>query len=252
MTTLHKYTFTCTTEATEKSVWRDEDDPVPSKCPDDTSHTIDTTSIRITDTVEETTTTIREELIPTGGHFRAMCKSIDIGANETKIDDNTWPYNISALAIEFITTSENQGDDLELIVGPDTIIGAITSGVSISDNVINVDQTTIDYIDIGFRVNLFDGVNTEELGHVTSIDKDNKTITTENSSTTAFLASSPTYVRINVNVIDDYTIGAPGRWIIGEAKIGGSHVKAGISVRIIYKNNTASAKNFTAQLEYLY
>ena len=197
--------------------------------------------------------TVQEEQIPTGGNYRAISKSIDVGANETKIDDNVWPYfDISALAIEFMTDAENQGDNLEMIVGPDTVIGVITSNVDISDNVINVNQTVIDNISVGFRVNLFDGVNTEELGCVTGVDKDNKTITTEISSTTAFVASPTTFVRINAYVIEDYTIGKPGRWVIGDSKIGGRHVKKGTVVRIIYHNNEAVAKNFTAQLEYLY
>lgn len=252
MSSLYKYSFTCTTELTEKSVWREEDDAAPSKCPDDTSHTIDTNSIRITKILKDNMIKIQEEGTPTGGNFRAISESIDIAANETKIVDKTYPYNISALAIEFNSDTENIGDNIELLIGPDKTIGTITSNVNINDNVINVDQTVIDYINIGYKVNLFDGVNTENLGYVISIDKDNKTITTTDSSTQDFSTSPVTYVRINVYVIEDFKIGKNGRWTIGESKIGGSFVPKNTIIRIIYYNNTASAKNFTAQLEYLY
>lgn len=252
MPTLYKYSFNCTTESLEKSVWRAEDEAVPSKCPDDTSHTIDTNSIRITQKVSDNLVQVQEESTPTGGHFKSISKSIDILANETKFDDNVWDFNISALEIEFISTADNQGDNLELIVGQNTVVGVITSDVSVSDNVINASQTVIDNIFVGSKVNLFDGVNTEDLGYVIAVDKDNKTITTKNSSTQAFSMATPTYIRMSVYVIENYVIGPAGRHTIGGSKIGGSFIPKNTIVRIVYQNNSGSPKNFTAQLDYLY
>ena len=71
MTTLYKYNFLCTTENTTKEVWRSENDPPPSKCPDDTSHFINTSTIRITESIEKNKVLVQEESTPTGGHFRS-------------------------------------------------------------------------------------------------------------------------------------------------------------------------------------
>lgn len=249
MTTIYKYRVYCTTDSKYEYVWAETE---PTACPVNTAHTIDTNTITIVDTRDENITTIQEESTPTGGNFRAIGKSLDILANETKIDDNVWDYNISALAIGFNSDTDNQGDNIELIVGPDTVIGAITSNVSISDTVINVSSTVLDHAMVGFRINLFDGVNTEDLGEIISIDETNKTLTFSGGSSQAFSAASPTYVRMSVYVVQNFVIGKPGPWEVGQSKIGGSFVPAGTIIRIIYYNNTASAKNFTAQLEYLY
>lgn len=251
-TTLYKYTFVCSTENAEKNVWRRDDEPVPTKCPDDTSHTINTSTLRITDKVSKEVVKIQEETVPTGGNFKCRSESIDILPNETKIVDRTFPFNISALAIEFNSDADNQGDNLELIVGPNTIIGAITSPVNIGDNVINVNSTVVENLNVGFKINLFNGSITENLGFVIAIDKDNLTITTQNTSTQSFSHLTPTYIRMSVYVIEDYVIGKSGRWEIGGNKIGGSFVPANVIIRIVYYNNSGVSKNFTAQLEYLY
>lgn len=252
MATLYQYTFLCTTENTTKKVWRDDSEPVPTKCPDDTTHTINIVSIRITEVVEKNRVIVQEESTPTGGNFRSMCRSITINPNETKIENFIFKYNISALAIEYISDNENVGDQIEMIIGPNTIIGAITNIVNINDNVINVSDTVIQYIQIGYKINLFNGINTEELGYVIEIDKDNKTITTENNSMQLFSHLTPTYVRMNVYVIEDYVIGKAGRWCVGGNKIGGSFIPKNTIIKLIYYNNSNINKNFTAQLEYLY
>lgn len=252
MTTLYKYSFTCNDEGVSKQVWREESDPVPTKCPDDTSHVINTTSIRIVERVEENNVKVQEETIPTGGHFKALGRKMDIAANETKTKDEVFPFDISAMAIEFTSDSSNQGDELQLVIGPDTIIGTVSNDVTSGDTVINVSQTVIDYVSIGYNINLFDGVNTSDLGRVTAVDKDNLTITAETAVDQSFSSVMPTYVRMSVYTIDDYTIGKPGRWTIGESKIGGSFIPAGTVVRIIYKNNENASKEFISQLEYLY
>lgn len=251
-TTLYKYTFVCSTESAEKNVWRTENEPIPSKCPDDTSHTIDTVSMRITEVVKKDLVKIEEEIVPTGGHFKCRTLSIDLAPNETKEVDRVYPFNISAMAIEFNTDSDNFGDNIELIVRPNTTIGIITNNVNIGNNTISVDSNVIKYIKIGYKINLHNGTETEDLGYVTGIDKDNLTITTEKQSTKEFLSATPTYVRMNIYVIEDYIIGKAGRWEMGSSKIGGSFIPAGTIVRVIYYNNSGISKNFTSQLEYLY
>lgn len=257
MTTIYEYTYKCLTEnAIITDDLRYEDESAPTKCKNDTTHTIDMNSRRVTNIIKENKIIVQEENIPTGGHFRAISKSIDlIGTeqNNIKNTDFSFKYNISALAIEFVSDSNNQGDMIEMVIGPDSGIGYITSDVSINDTVINVDNDVLTYVQIGYKVKLFDGTNIEDLGLVLSIDKDNKTITVENPSTQTFSATTPsTGVLLNAYVIEDYTIGKPGRWVIGESKIGGSFIKANTTIRFIYHNNTGGAKNFTAQLEYLF
>ena len=252
MATLYKYALTCSDESVTKHVWRSEGDPVPTKCPDDTSHTIVSSSIRIVDKRENNKVVVQEEEVPTGGNFRIESVTFDIPAGQTHAENKSWNYNVSVLDVFYVSTSDHVGDNIEIIVAPDTTIGVITANVDIGDTVINVSQTVIDYTMVGYNINLNDGVNNDNLGPVTSIDKDNLTITCTNPTTNAFSAVSPTYVVQNIYMLRDFEIGPPFHIPIGDGKIGGSSIPAGTVVRVNYTNNGIVTKRFVPYIEYLY
>lgn len=252
MTTLYKYALTCSNEATTKYVWRDETDATPTKCPDDSSHTIIASSVRIVDKREQNTVVVKEESTPTGGNFRTESVPFDIPAGTTHTEDKSWNYNVSVLDVFYISTSDHIGDTLEIIVAPNTTIGIITGNVDIGTTTINVSQTVVDNTMIGYYINLTDGVNNDSLGEVIDIDKDNLTITCSIPTTNSFSASSPTYVVQNIYMLRDFEIGPPFHIVIGECKIGGSSIPAGITVRVNYKNNGIVSKRFVPYIEYLY
>ena len=134
-----------------------------------------------------------------------------------------------------------------------TTTGTITSDVTASDTVINVSQTVIDNVNIGYKIQLDDSTNTDDLGIVTAIDTDNKTITVDTAATQGFSAATPTYVKQTVCMVSDYEIGPAWEWVIGESKIGGSHLPANTTVEVKYTNNSAiTAKKLVAKIEYLY
>ena len=59
---------------------------------------------------------------------------------------------------------------------------------------------------------------------------------------------------MSVILVRDYVLGHPGRFTLGQGKIGGSPIPAGTIVRIRYHNvnGIAEDKEFYAELEYLY
>lgn len=250
-TSLSKYKIWCVTDNQYEYIWSETE---PLVCPINNTHTINIDSIVVIDEIASNIMKIREENIPTGENFQCECYNIEYtgGTGVETSTDFTWPHPINVLELQFVSTDANKGDSIRLVVAPNTIIGVITANVSISDKIINVSSTVLDNVMIGYHLDLFDGANTFDCGRITSVDKVNNQVTVENSLTQSFSASSPTYVRLSVYVVNNYIIGPPQRYVIGEGKIGGSYVPTNTIVRVSITNSSNLPKTFSAQLEYLY
>lgn len=127
MTTLYKYRIYCITDSKYEYVWAET---TPTTCPTNTADTIDSSSITIVETREPDETRIKEEIIPTGGHFATTTLKINATKNTTTTVTKTFPFPISALSVEFVTTTDHMEDTLNLVIGKDTIIGNIVANVS--------------------------------------------------------------------------------------------------------------------------
>jgi hypothetical protein len=124
MATVHKYRVRCITENTWKTLWDTEE---PTVCPDNNTHSIDSELTTIVQTVEQNVVEVDEGLEETGGHFQTQSLKIIANAGETGETKIKWPFPVSALAVNFVTTEENRGDYINMYAGKDTPIGAITN-----------------------------------------------------------------------------------------------------------------------------
>ena len=131
-------------------------------------------------------------------------------------------------------------------------VGTITQNVSVSDTVINVSQSVIDSIAIGFYASITDGTHTDDLGRVTAVSTANKTITVETASTNAYLAATPTTVAMTVSPVHNFEFGPPQSYNIGQSSLGASHVPANIPLVLKYTNNGGTTKTLIFNYEYLY
>jgi len=61
-----------------------------------------------------------------------------------------------------------------------------------------------------------------------------------------------TYVMFTVKVVPHWRFNAPGFCSVGESKIGASFIPANTIMRVVYHNNSGSAKWFAISLDYLY
>lgn len=255
MATLHRYRVYCETESTNVYVW-DEMEPVV--CPNNNEHIISTSSITIINSVSSMGVTtnsgllkvkIQEESIETGEHFQCVCYKM-ICPTGVSSHIYSYPHPVSVLSITLTTSSDHTDDIIEVQVGSNTIVGILTSEVNIDDTVINVSQSVIDNVKVGFYAHLFNGTNTENLGKITSINTSTLTVTVENGSSQSF--NSGSYFQITIKVIENFTIGLASRYELGKDKIGGSYIPSGTNVKVIYTNNGISSKNFYPLIEYLY
>lgn len=150
MATYYKYRVRCTTDNVYEYWILSSNDSVPTTCPKNTFHTIDTAQTIIVDTIEENEVVIKEELTPTGGNFR--CHSVLINAVKNTITSNTsyWPFPISALSLNFLTEEVHRGDTISATIGEDIVIGYISVDVSPSTEWVPQNYTvgqTVKYTD---------------------------------------------------------------------------------------------------------
>lgn len=228
-----------------------EESVTPSKCFNNTSHTINPESYTFIEKISPSVFEVKEELISTGGNFRCEGFSFDIPPNTTNIKQCSWKYPTNALAVFFTCDSTNKDDLLNATVGPETIVGTITSDISINSTIINVSDSVLTYIKVGYEILLTKNSTTYFLGEVISINNNNKTISIDTPVTELF--TSGNIVKIQRKIIKNFVLGIPWRYVIGDSKIGASYIPSNIITNVIYQNKSLTdTKKFNFQIEYLY
>ncbi len=252
---VNKWRVVITANQAEDFVWRDENQDAPVVGP--TGEPIDTAKSRIVEVREQNEVIIQEEKIKTGGNFKFESIKITAAANTITEQDFSWEIPINVISATIVTSADMTGDLITWLVAPNITIGGITSDISISNTVINVSQTVVDNIKIGFKIrvaNAADPANAfEDLGIVLNVDKDNFQITVSTAATQAWAAALPTLVQMSVYYIENAEIGPPAKIEIGKDKIGASYLPANTILRAYYDNkHVTDAKTFYAYVEYLY
>lgn len=251
MTTVNQYQLWCVSEAAYVTKW---DTVPPTTCPNDPAHTIDPSSVVIISSISDESQSVVTSSVGTNNFWKADCHNYPIAAGPgvDTIIDLSYPYSVSVRGSTFYMTADNVGDILTVYAAPNTVVGAITSDVTIGDTVINVTPAVTSNVYPGFLLHLTDGVNSSNLGEVVSIDKVNNTVTVSVASNQNYSAASPTLVQFTMVRISNMTIAIEGPIKLGQSELGGTIVPAGTVIRAIYTNQTADAKNLNVVLELFY
>jgi hypothetical protein len=202
---------------------------------------------------------VRQDDGTTGGNLMIESKGGQCAPNTDTVFTYYYPIKICAMTIRFNTTMANTGDHINLIVNPDTVIGALTSAVTAGDTVLNVSSTVTTYAKVGHFVTITDGTNTDEKLWVTAVDDVGGTITvwpyTDGGPTPGTIAnnySAGAGILLNVYAVNSFVFGAPGVQVFGEDKVSGTMIPAGSTIKLIYTNNENKIKDFTLQFEYMF
>jgi hypothetical protein len=127
MATVYKYRVRCIEDSEWHEVWSETE---PTACPHNTAHTLDPTLTSIVDKVEPTLIDVKEEAVPTGGHFQVTSIALTANANSIGAQKIYWPFNVTALQVNFVTCEENEGDIVNMYGGKNTITGVILAPIS--------------------------------------------------------------------------------------------------------------------------
>lgn len=122
----YKYQIFCVTDNIYEYVILDSTSAVPCKCPTNTSHTVNTESVAVIQTISEQSVKIIEENGITGGSFATSSNVLNIPKNTTNSFSVVFPYPISALNTSFTTIDTNRDDEVSLSIGDNTVIGYVT------------------------------------------------------------------------------------------------------------------------------
>lgn len=203
---------------------------------------------------EEKVTSLKREITPDGVGSNYQFESIDIAISASVgwyEKSFSFPMNIAIFGGSCLLDAEHLGDKLEVLILDSTIVGNITQDIVVSSNEIYVSASVIANIKMGYVVTLYDGVNTNVLGRVKSIDIENNKITMEFSTTDSFSAFTPTYVKMSVYLARYCYLHGVGEMRMG-GKVGSSLVPANTSMKLRYYNSNAVAKKFSFIFEYFY
>lgn len=244
----------CDTEASWAEVWSPTE---PTTCPNNNTHTIDTSKTVIITSIKKTEVQIQEELVATQGVHRTKGYNFTVPASAPgtlSTYNITWDYPITLLCGEFDTKTENIGDLIEGWVFPSTPVGYITGAVGVGDTVLPVSSTVLQYVYLGYTVKVSDGVNTTDFGECIAKDTINSTITVKNAADHTYSAPAPypAYVSIIVKVVEDVTISNQRPYEFAKKKVGGKALNTSLTFQVRYTNNDGNAKHITFIVEYLY
>lgn len=238
---LTSYIISCLTENVD--VITDYIPGIPTVCPHNNTHIIDTANIRIYDRIQTKTVSLFQSSdVTTQGYFRLDYTKLDINPNETKTYDIIYPYNIGIYDIYLLPTDDNILDEIEILYYCDTIIGSNIGNLNINDNNIEVDN--IGELKVGYKLY----IDNEDLGEVININNNIITFTNplqQNYPTNSIIKYSRVLTR-NIMFINSNNL------TIGLSKLTSIGVEANTITRIIYKNNSNNSKSFCFYFELEY
>jgi hypothetical protein len=207
------------------------------------------------------------EATRTGGHYGAESINFEAPGPSGTITthDVTLTIPISMLTASIDAKNKNDGDEIGLDVAPETIVGTLGTDASASSTTIDLPQSVMNLfmsgtLFIGQSLILDDGTSKDNCGMITSVDQAAKTIDVVTGTTNAFLAATPTYIKITTSMSPavlttgwvELASGDNKLYLFGDSKIGGSHIGEGKVIRVRYKNNNGTEAHVSVILEYLY
>jgi len=182
----------------------------------------------------------------TQGLFAAESIVIDVPSGETTvIRDISWKFIVSIKSGTLGVSESMIGDELEIQVSPNTIVGALMYDIRTGDTTLFVSPTVIQNMKRGYYIGLLNGT---KLGRVSEIGDTYVIVDTPSTVN----VSAGNYVTLTVKIIPYLYFADMSTVEIGKNIPAGQRLPANTVIRIVYKNNNATAKKVSFFAEYLY
>lgn len=186
----------------------------------------------------------------TQGFFAAETILLDISSGDTqKTTDVSWKFDVGLISGVIGVSANMIGDEMEVHIAPNTLIGAIIAPLSIGDEKIYVSPTVTENIKIGYYFGIYQPGNTGiELGRI--VEKGSGYVVIDKPSTVD--ANPGTYVAMCIKIIPYVYFNHSSVIEIGKEIPTAQRIPKNTIIRINYKNNNSVAKKISFFLEYLY
>lgn len=254
MTSVNYYKIFCITENKWVNSWATEP---PTTCPNNTADTIIPNSATIENTISESTINV-EETAP--GFFQSTFIELNIpGSIGDSVHNITFPMDVFINQTGILATTDMLNDKLNIIVSPNTPIGAVISQGNIGDNVVTITPATFNtaYIAKGINIILIlmdssgNTIYMHDAGRIIGFNKSIYQITIENPLTS--VCSIGTLLLMNLYITKNVVLKlAPHEYIFGRKGLAKKVLPANTISKIIYTNNNGLAKTIYLTMEYFY
>ena len=250
--TVYKYLVHCNTEAADIETWSLT---LPTECPHDASHTIDTSRTTVLDFVTENAQFTSGKTYEgshgyymlEGGHF-----DVSAGAASTTYD-HVFNVPIVIFGMTLATTSCHAGDAFSVIVNPDTPLGVTIADATAGTASVAVSSTVLQYALPGFFMSFMDPITGARVdaGKVVSVDVDAGTLTF--CAPLQGAVSAGAIALLNVYIVRDFVFVTENfKHRFGYGTMAGKQLPAGTRVRYVYSSNNLLSKRVDYSLEYTY
>jgi hypothetical protein len=246
-----RYTYICVTENRAFGEWRESP---PTCCINDSDqklgHKIN--EILVTDEINNSSMYIEGKAYDkaTGGYYCLKGDTCNVSSTSVTTKNITFDIPMCIYSINFMSGPENKGDFIDILYNPDIIIGTITKPVNINDNVINVSNTVIQYMQLGFYFVITDGSTYDEIGMVIKKDELSGTIQLDSKALKAYDAAR--YVAIRVYMVRNYQLQDPCMHKIGKGVSGSKLMEKDSIIQLRYNNRSGLEKTFIYSYECIY
>jgi hypothetical protein len=234
MSTATEYKIYCTTENQYVSGWGTAP---PTVCYNNNAHTVNANSVQVIQVISSDQVTVKQSTVITNKNTRLeTVKFTDVAVDATQTQTYTFLYPSNLYSFTFAVDDTNKGDEITIVFNENETMGLITQNAGIGDTVINAPAALLLYGNVGYNLTLTDGVNTDDLGLILAIDTNADTVTVQNATTHAFLASN-TSAKMSYFVMKNMTLSNAGvyKWFDEIISAAAPAVDSVITFR--YKNN---------------
>ncbi|RLI86341.1 MAG: hypothetical protein DRP01_04430 [Archaeoglobales archaeon] len=214
---------------------------------------------------EEVSANLYEEEVRTNqknrsqGHYAVHGWEFSIGPDTTDTLDIVFPFVIDLLEAHVVSDPDGTGDEVDVVVAPDTIVCALGADANAGDKIITVSD--VSYLKLGYLFRV--GSEAEHYPYIIAIDELTNQVTLGYATwpgrsaysglSQGYSASTPTYCAMTIPMITDFFIVGGESIDLGRSILNTSDLPADTTLRIRYKNNHASnTHKLRFVLEYLY
>lgn len=203
--------------------------PKPSVCPNDPAHTISLPNTYYTvDLHEDTALRFNQD----AGYYQAVGINFTAAANTTTTYIHTFDYNVILLYARIFCEDVNKGDTLDVNIGQNLTIGAVSAPASTGATDIYASSTSFDFSVKGISLKF--GEDTTEY-FVKNIDLNENLFTLTSPLLTNI--NPGTLIKRTVNVVKDLILPSKNIIYIGKNSLKRISIPAGFEFEFIYTNN---------------
>jgi hypothetical protein len=226
---VYYYKIFCNTDNKYVYVWSKIQ---PSTCPENTTHSINLSSVVVIDDIRSNTVEIMEEAPnddPTGGRYKCQGLSIpDIVLSKKYSQCFSWIYPVSILSMKFNTEEINRGDKVDCEIIPTIFLGNTRNELPV--NASEIQMISVSKVSVGMDIYITDGEITWNCGMVLAKNIEANTITIEFPS--IYNIRKNAYVSYSAGIGSTTATAVPGETVLTVNSITTTQATKGYQIEI--------------------